>query len=56
MTVYRFTAHQDPQGFGCRWSHVQVVAPEKRVRPGNRRCPAECPTSDVETDPREARS
>jgi len=54
MTSYRFTSHLTPDGYGCRWSHVQVVAPERRVRPGNRQCPAECPASDVEIDPRKA--
>lgn len=52
MTTYRFTEHHDPQGYGCRWSFVQVKAPEQRQQPGNRRCPAECPASDVELDQR----
>jgi hypothetical protein len=48
---FRFTRHNRPSGTGCPWSHCSVVAPEQRARPGNRRCPDECPTSDVEVNP-----
>ncbi len=48
---YRFTRHHRPNQTWCPWSHVSVVAPEQRSRPGNRRCPDECPASDVEVNP-----
>ncbi len=48
---WRFTHHRRPDGSGCLWSHVSVIAPDLRVRPGNRRCPDECPASDVELAP-----
>jgi hypothetical protein len=45
---YRFTDHKTANGAWCRWSLVDVVAPELRVTPGNTKCPWECPDSDVE--------
>lgn len=52
--TYRFITHMTPgfpTGTWCPWSGVGVAAPEDRARPGNRRCPAQCPTSDVEVNP-----
>lgn len=48
----RFTAHQRPDGTGCRWSHVSIVHPDDRTaRRGEVLCPDDCPTASVELDP-----
>jgi hypothetical protein len=53
MTKFRFTNHYKPDGTWCRWSLVDVVAPEQRAQPDDRHCAWDCPDSDIESYERE---